>query len=45
MRKYFLILALAMPLTAAAQFFDHFEGNELANHWRFWGHGRNGSTT
>ena len=39
MRKYILILALAMPLTAAAQFFDHFEGNELAGHWRFFSEG------
>ncbi|MCH7905360.1 MAG: hypothetical protein IH944_12470 [Armatimonadetes bacterium] len=39
MRKYVLILALAMPLTAAAQFFDHFEGDRLQGHWRFtsWG--------
>ena len=35
MRKYVLILALAAPLSAAAQFFDHFEGNDLAPHWRF----------
>ncbi|MCH7905577.1 MAG: PEP-CTERM sorting domain-containing protein [Armatimonadetes bacterium] len=39
MRKYVLMLALAMPLTAAAQFFDHFEGNELAGHWRFFSEG------
>ncbi|MCH7905363.1 MAG: PEP-CTERM sorting domain-containing protein [Armatimonadetes bacterium] len=39
MRRYILILALAVPLTAAAQFFDHFEGDRLAGHWRFtsWG--------
>lgn len=39
MRKYVLILAIAMPLAAAAQFFDHFEGNELAGHWRFFSEG------
>ncbi|MCH7905362.1 MAG: hypothetical protein IH944_12480 [Armatimonadetes bacterium] len=40
MRKYVLILALAAPLTAAAQFFDHFEGNELAEHWEFYSWGQ-----
>ena len=40
MRKYILILALAAPLTAAAQFFDHFEGDRLGDHWRFYSWGQ-----
>ena len=35
MRRYILILALAAPLSAAAQFFDHFDGDRLAGHWNF----------
>ena len=40
MRKYVLMLALAMPLSAAAQFFDHFEGDRLQDHWEFYSWGQ-----
>ena len=33
MRRWIWILALAMPLSAAAQFFDDFDGDRLAGHW------------